>query len=158
MVRETPAPGPTSAPPPPSAQGGMDLRRAVRLVDFAVWLPAALGPPDVVEVAADRRVLSMSWGTGNDALRLDQFDGRLDYTFAKSAPGVEFTTVGDAFALWFDRPHEVVVLGPDGTSRTETARLAGHTLIWEQGDTTLRLEGDFDLARARAIAESAALP
>ena len=38
---------------------------------------------------------------------------------------------------------------PDGTRRTESARLAGHTLIWQDGGTTLRLEGDLSLERAR---------
>jgi hypothetical protein len=48
------------------------------------------------------------------------------------------------------------VLDADGTKRTETARLAGHTLIWEHGTTALRLEGDLTLDRAIQIAESAA--
>ena len=74
-----------------------------------------------------------------------------------SAAGVEFTSVAGAFALWFDEPHEVVVLAPDGTRRTETARLAGHTLIWEQADgTTLRLVGDLTRVRALEIAVSVA--
>jgi hypothetical protein len=49
----------------------------------------------------------------------------------------------------------VVLLDPDGSRRTETARLAGHTLIWPRGDTTLRLEGDLTLEEAVRIAESA---
>jgi hypothetical protein len=128
-------------------------------VRFEPLLPAALGPPQGVEVSSDRRVLSMSW-TDPDAgvIRLDQFDGRLDYTFAKTASGVQFTEVAGSFALWFERPHEVVVLAADGTPRTETARLAGHTLIWEQGEVTLRLEGDIGLQRATAIAGSATVP
>ena len=58
--------------------------------------------------------------------------------------------------MWFEEPHEVVLLEPDGTRRTESARLAGHTLIWQDGDTTLRVEGELDLDRAVEIAESAA--
>ena len=58
-------------------------------------------------------------------------------------------------ALWFEEPHEVVLLDPDGTRRTESARLAGHTLIWLEGDTTLRIEGELSLQRAVEIAESA---
>ena len=123
-------------------------------------MPLTLGPPQGVEVSTDRRRLSTSWtGAADGTVRLDQFDGRLDYTFAKQAPGVEFTSVAGAFALWFHGPHEVVVLAPDGTRRTETARLAGHTLIWEYADgTTLRREGDLTRARAIEIAASVTAP
>ena len=38
----------------------------------------------------------------------------------------------------------------------DPARLAGHTLIWSDGVTTLRLEGDLTLERAVEIAESSA--
>jgi hypothetical protein len=48
----------------------------------------------------------------------------------------------------------VVVLNADGTRRFETARLAGHTLIWEHGVTALRLEADVTMARAIEIAKS----
>jgi hypothetical protein len=56
--------------------------------------------------------------------------------------------------LWFEEPHEVVLLEPDGSRRTESAHLAGHTLIWLDDVTTLRLEGDLSLECAVEIAES----
>jgi hypothetical protein len=155
VVRHDSSPRPSPAPPPPTAGTTMSLDQARRLVSFEVAVPADLGAPDGVEVSADHRVLSMTWtrpATGT--VRLDQFDGRLDYSFAKSAPGVEFTTVSGASALWFDRPHRVVLLGPDGSRRRETARLGGQTLIWERGATTLRLEGDLGQQQAITIAES----
>jgi hypothetical protein len=155
IVHNDPDHGPSAAPPPPTAGTNTALEKAKRLVTFAPVVPTALGSPQGVEVSADRRLLSMSWTSERDgAVRLDQFDGRLDYTFAKTARGVEFTSVAGSFALWFDKPHEVVVLNPDGTRRTETARLAGHTLIWEHGNTALRLEGNVSRARAIAIATS----
>jgi hypothetical protein len=149
-------PGPSVASPPPTVGITIALDEASDLVAFTPVLLRALGPPQGVQVTADRRLLSMSW-TDEDAgvVRLDQFDGRLDFSFAKTAPGVQFTSVAGSFALWFDAPHEVVVLNADGTRRTETARLAGHTLIWERAGTTLRLEGDVGLARALEIAGSA---
>lgn len=156
QVRQGPTPGPTSAPPPPTVGTGGDLGRAAALVGFDVVAPAELGAPDGVSVSADRRVLSMSWSdTADGDLRLDQFDGRLDYTVVKTTPGARFTSVDDHEAVWFDAPHEVVVLAPDGTRRAETARLAGRTLVWEQGGTTLRLEGELVLGRALEIARSA---
>jgi hypothetical protein len=156
QVRQGPTPGPTSAPPPPTVGTGGDLRGAAALVTFDVLAPAELGTPDGVSVSADRRVLSMSWsGTADGDLRLDQFDGRLDYTVVKTTPGARFTSLGDEEAVWFDAPHDVVILAPDGTRRAETARLAGRTLLWERGGTTLRLEGELGLGRALEIARSA---
>jgi hypothetical protein len=96
----------------------------------------------------------MSWTTADGVVRLDQFDGRLDYVMAKSAPDVTFTSVGGGDAIWFDDPHEVWVLREDGSSETHAPRLAGHTLIWPVGPTTLRLEGDLPIDRAVEIAES----
>ncbi|MGH8826991.1 MAG: hypothetical protein ACRDVZ_05175, partial [Jiangellaceae bacterium] len=58
-------------------------------------------------------------------------------------------------ALWFVEPHEVVLLDDEDVRRTESARLAGHTQIWPNGATTLRLEGDLSLDRAVEIAASA---
>ena len=154
-VHLAPTPGPSVASLPPTVDGTTALSKVRGLVAFEPVIPTALGSPQGVQVSTDHRLLSMSW-TDPDAgpVRLDQFDGRLDYAFAKTAPGVEFTTVAGASAMWFDRPHEVVVLNADGTRRTETARLAGHTLIWEYGKTALRLEANVTLARAIEIASS----
>ncbi|MGH3716715.1 MAG: hypothetical protein ACRDT4_25140 [Micromonosporaceae bacterium] len=157
VVRHDPDPPPASAPPPPTAGTGLTLAEARRLVGFTPLLPRDLGTPDGVEVSADRRVLSLTWHRGGDGvLRLDQFDGRLDPSFAKSVHGdIEWVKVGGTSAWWIPRPHEVVVLAPDGTERREQARLAGKTLIWQYGSVTLRLEGDLTRDRAVAIAESA---
>ena len=95
------------------------------------------GPADGVDELDDRRTASV---------RLDQFDGRIDYTIAKTAPDVSYARWTAADALWFDEPHEVTLLHADGSPVTHAARLAGHTLIWQDGATTLRLEGDLSLA------------
>ena len=152
LVREQPGPAPSTAPPPPGATSDLSLAEAAARVPFRPAVPTALGDPDGVEVSADRRVLSLTWATDDGTVRLDQIGARLDYAFAKSATGVEFVTVDGDFALWFAEPHEVVVLEPDGTERRESARLAGHTLIWERGSVTMRLEGDLSRQRALDIA------
>ena len=88
----------------------------------------------------------MSWSADEDGVvRLDQFDADLDFSVLKTTPDVFFAAVDGNDALWFEEPHEVVLLEPDGTRRTESARLAGHTLIWLDDGTTLRLEGDLSL-------------
>jgi hypothetical protein len=145
----------TTAAPPPAAAGG-ELAEARRLVSFEPLVPAELGRPDGVEVSADRRVVSMTWsGAAAGAVRLDQFEGRIDYAVAKTSPDVRFTNVGADDALWFPGPHDVAFLAPDGSRRIETARLAGQTLVWQHGGLTLRLEGDLDLRRAQRIAATA---
>ena len=118
IVRQQPTPGPSTAPPPPALGPTISLAEAEALVEFDPVVPAELGAPQGVQVSGDRRLLSMSWDDeGGRAVRLDQFDGRLDFTFAKTAPGVEFTSVAGDFAVWFDEPHDVVVLNGDGTKR-----------------------------------------
>ena len=159
LVERGEGPGTTTAPPPPTVEARIRLEEAARQVGFTPALPAALGAPQGVEVSADRRLLSLSWSGGPDGtVRLDEFDARLDYTFAKRTPGVVFVAVAGDFAMWFDEPHDVVVLNPDGSPRRETARLAGNTLIWMHGGTTMRLEGDLTQDRALEIAASVPAP
>lgn len=142
---------PSESAAPPTGVTGDD---PVSSVEFQVYAPTELGEPDGVEVSEDARIVSMSWTTDDGVVRLDQFDGRLDYTMAKQADDVTFVMVGGGDGIWFDDAHEVWVLGDDGSSATHPPRLAGHTLIWTNGATTLRLEGDLDLGRAIEIAES----
>jgi len=151
VVHTTPAgPGPTGPVGAAPGATGTDLASARAAVGFPVRVPGELDEPDGVEVSGDRRVVSMSWG----GVRLDQFDGALSPAFAKRAGDVDRVMVGDGQGLWFPGPHEVLVMNRDGSERTETARASGRTLIWQLGTVTLRLEGDLDLARALAIADS----
>ena len=154
-VRLAPEPRPTASPAPPPPVRPGSVAGARRLVAFVPLVPSALGPPDGVEVSGDRQVLSLSWSDpAAGVVRLDEFDGAMDYGLAKRSTDVEFVTVDGASALWFARPHEVGWMVGD-EARTQPPRLAGHTLIWERSGTTLRLEGDLPLERALAIAESA---
>jgi hypothetical protein len=156
QIQPMPAHTVTTAPPPPAALGTTTLEQARSLVRFRPVRLTALGPPKAVEVSADHRLLSLTWaGPDGKTIRVDEFDGTLDYLFAKTARGAEWTEVGGTSALWFETPHEVVILDAAGQPRTETARLAGHTLIWEQHGAVLRLEGDITRQRALEIAASA---
>ena len=134
----------------------MSVADAAALVDFTPLVPTSLGAPGAVDVTADRRIVSMTWETTDGRVRLDQFDGRLDYTVLKTAPDVEYAAVGAVDGLWFDRPHKVAFIDEDGRSQTESARLAGTTLIWPADMVTLRLEGDLTREQAIEIGESAA--
>ena len=144
------SPAPTADPTPPTVSTRRFPAEAAAMVGFTVSVPEALGAPDGVEVSADRRIVSMSWTTDEEGvLRLDQFDAMLDFSVLKTAPDVFYAAVNDTDALWFEEPHEVALLEPDGTKVTHSARLAGHTLIWQEGGVTLRLEGDVEPQQGR---------
>jgi len=151
-----PTPNPTPDPPqsgkPPETADG--VAAAQSRVAFPVRVPAELGPPDEVSVI-DGRVVSFSYRAAG--IRLDQFDGTLDLTFAKTVPNpadVEWTQVDGATALWLRTPHELVYIDRAGQRHTESARLAANTLIWQRGQVTIRLEGAVTLERAVVIAQS----
>ena len=94
----------------------MTVAQAADLVGFTPVVPTELGEPDAVEVSPDRVFVSMSWDTPAGPVRLDQFDGRLDFRIAKTSPGVQYASVAGVDALWFEEPHEVVILD-ERTSR-----------------------------------------
>jgi hypothetical protein len=142
---------------------GTPLERARRQVTFQVVVPAALGPPDQVTVSDGARVLSLIYasapgrpspGPGNVSARLDEFDGTVDAVFLKqlSAQAQWFALPDGGSAVWIDAPHDVAYIDRDGSTHTESAHLANHTMIWTVADVTLRLEGDFTPDEALAIA------
>ena len=164
-LRTEPGP-PLRQPSPLPGEHVVDLEQARSAVAFAVRVPAALGAPDEVHLA-DSRVVSLIYRSGpgrpvptvgDVAVRLDEFDGTLDPAFEKflGMSGGERVTVGGAQAVWIDGPHEVMYVDRTGAWRTETARLAARTLVWQQGDVTLRLEGQFTLAQALEVARTVA--
>lgn len=153
-----PGPSQPSAGAPPTAPAGLSLDDAAELAGLAPVVPPALGPPDGVEVSADHRILSMTWGDGSATVRLDQFADPISPVYVKTAVlGSTATrlTVAGREAWWFGAPHDLVLLAPDGTEQTEATRVAGPTLVWLDDDgVTFRLEGA-DRDRAVEIAESA---
>src|SRR5688500_3787891 len=139
----------TETPTVPPAPGNPDLQRAERLAGFTPVVPAELGAPDGVEVSADRLVVSLSWTTADGTVRLDELRGDVEPLFWKTADRAEHVLVSGAEALWLPTAHRVTVV-PDGGSVRDLpsrlpSRLAAPTLLWLDGDLTLRLEGDLDL-------------
>ncbi len=159
-VRREPAPGGLPARPSPlPSPGRVTLDEARRAALFPVRVPAALGTPEQVVVAdpdpaGAPRVVSMSFRGG--AVRFDQFDGGVDPAFYKSAPEARWTEIGTSTAIWVPGPHPVTYVDRDGAERTETARLAGPTLVWSSDAVTYRLEGFSSLEEARTVALSLA--
>ncbi|MDN5855293.1 MAG: hypothetical protein L0K86_21105, partial [Actinomycetia bacterium] len=97
----------------------------------------------------------MGWDTPGGTVRLDEFNGALEPLFIKKIySDASVAEVRGNIALWLDEPHEVVVLDSGGSTYETPPRLAGTTLIWQRGVTTLRLEGSLGRQRALEIARS----
>ena len=67
---------------------------------------------------------------------------------------VERVTVDGNPGAWLGEPHVFVYRDRNGRVRDGTARLAGSTLLWQQGEVLLRLEGDLSKQEALRIARS----
>lgn len=157
-VAVRPGPSQPSASAPPEAPAGHSLSAAAELTGLTPAVPPVLGPPDGVEVSADRRVLSLTWGSDEATVRLDHVADPLSPVYVKTAllgSTASRLTVAGREAWWFGTPHDLVLLAPDGTERTESARVAGPTLVWVDDGVTFRLEGAGDRDRAVEIASSA---
>ncbi len=144
----------TEEPTVPAEPAGMSLDEAAALAGFTPLVPAELGAPDGVAVSSDRRVLSLSWGSGADTVRLDEFRGDIDPLFWKTVEDSSIVTIGAGDALWLPTAHVVQVVADDGTALRLPPRLAAPTLVWPQGVLTVRLEGDHSFDQAVTIADS----
>ncbi len=147
------APLEPDAPLPDAREASLAAAQAE--VDFTIAVPADLGTPEHVTVADDGRVVSMTWRGGR--VLLDQFEGSLGPVFSKQVAvrSAEELDVNGSPAWWIDAPHDLTYLDRDGVEVTETARLAGSTLVWDGGTgVTYRLEGVTDVTEAAEIARS----
>ena len=149
---------PTPQPPTQSTQR-LTLEQARGLVSFDVGVPAELGRPDRIGVSADRRVVSMDWGSGAQQIHLDQFDGQFSWAYVKQDPGdLQITRVGGSDGVWFPTAHRIVYVDREGREHSEQARISAPCLVWERpiarGTVTLRLEGQISRQRAITIGES----
>ncbi|HZQ35141.1 MAG TPA: hypothetical protein VFD32_04355 [Dehalococcoidia bacterium] len=147
------------------------LQAAEQAAGFHVLVPAALGPPDAVYldrtapggavtlVYTPRPDLPASPITGVGLL-LTEFRGAIEPDFLGKGVGPDTTltplSVGGEPGWWLaGAPHAFFYHAPDGQVRPDRIRLAGNTLLWEQGPLTLRLEAKLTRDAAVRIAESA---
>lgn len=148
--------------PPAPVIGNLDLGRPVSLAEArrrAPWLRVPADAPDSVYVssAIPGGKVSLLWGTPTSVrLLLTEFRGQEAYIEKLIEPDtkVERVDVGDV-GVWFEEAHVLLFLDREGRLRQNTARLAGKTLLWQQGDVTLRLEGELSREEALRIARSA---
>jgi hypothetical protein len=156
-------------PPPPGPRGTgtlpgeapMTLDAARKRVSFPLVVPRSLGEPDRVSVSDNGRVVTLMYDAvpGRPAVRLDQFVGGLQPYFAKfvDSTKAEYVQLGDGReGLWVRVPHDVGYLDRTGTVRPGTLRVSARTLVWLEGDVTVRVEGLPTKAAALAVARSAA--
>ena len=93
-------------------------------------------------------------GTG---LVFTQFRARLEAELLRkivATTGVERVRIAGHRGYWFEGAKHVIGYRTRRGSFTETARLAGNTLVWQRGPITLRLEGEISKPRALRIARS----
>jgi hypothetical protein len=131
-------------PPRPLVIGErMTLAQAQETIGFKPLLPR-LGRPEDVRVDESSYLILLYKG----GIRLSEF--RFDGAILKKQSvrgGVEPLAVNGGPGLWVPGGHLVFELG-------RQPRLAGNTLLWEQGGLTLRLEGRLTKAKALEIAAS----
>ena len=133
----------------------VSLEQAREAVPFRILLPAG---ERIGEVGLDRRVgsgaVSVAWCCPR--IVLTQFRGTTTpYAQKLAGPGtlVEYVSVGGAEGVWIEGAPHGVFFRDDSGDVLRAPRLARNVLLWEQGDVTLRLEGDISKERALAIAE-----
>lgn len=170
--RPSPASSPSASPP---TAGSLDLGERASLAvaeelvqPLYVSSDPVFGAPDEIYVRrggngqasfvyAPRPGLPAG-PTGHGAL-VTQFRGVLETSFIGKGVGpgskVENVRVGDAPGIWIEgQAHLFFYRDGAGNTRQETLRLAGNTLLWQRGDTLLRLEAQVDRQRALEIAAS----
>jgi hypothetical protein len=165
---------PATLPPPKIAFEGqrMSLAEARSRARFAVRVPSAaeLGTPDdvyletvgttdrVTFVYRQRPGIPVSENAGVSALVVE-LGGTIDVQLLGKGTGpdtpVEAVNVGVARGYWIEgAPHLFFYRDPQGNAVQETLRLAGNTLVWEQGGVTYRLEAQITKEQALRLATS----
>ncbi len=163
---------PATLPPPKITFGGdrVTLAEARSRVHFAVQVPAELGAPDDVYVETvgtterltlvyrQRSGIPVSPTAGVSAL-VTELGGTIDAQLVGKGTGpdspIEQVNVGGGRGYWIEgAPHLFFYRDPSGNAVQETLRLAGNTLVWEQGAVTMRLEAQVTKDEALRIAAS----
>jgi len=170
------SPSPSTSPAAPGSPGArLDLgRRYASLAEaqaaagFAARVPAALGTPDEVWYRESPGVITLlyrprpglppSSEPGVGALVMEAGASVSEPSFGKMAPQgarVVPVTVNGGQGFWITgAPHGFFFYGSPGAAAdtTDTFRLAGDVLIWNQGGLVIRLESGLDEAGALRVA------
>ena len=139
---------PTVTVPPEPA--GLSLEEAATRTGITPMVAPELGPPREVQAPLGRYVV-----VRYDEALVATLPGTLDEgTFGKLGTAgfdVRAVEVGGAPGYWISGgPHAFLYTDADGVARE--VRVAEDTLVWQRGDTIVRIEGDLTLERAQEIA------
>jgi len=166
-------PGGVGAWPGVGATRASTVESARRSLSFRPLLPARLGEPDGVFLAADevrppggellltyapRAGLPRSRYTGVGLL-LSEINGNFAPGFfgkmvPRGVPIVRLRVAGN-YAIWVEGLHQFFYKDAEiHTFRIGRTRLAGNTLLVQRGAVMVRIEGKVGLERAKAIAAS----
>lgn len=183
IVTTVPSPLPSMASPSPSISPGslgtsLKLGQGVTMADaqnrvrFHILVPSLveLGDPDEVyftEPPAGGEVALVYWarpGLPQSAqtgvgLLIMEFRGDLEPGLFQKVLGPESrlteVRVNGVPGYWIEgKPHLFYYRDANGLFREETLRLAGNTLLWEQGNVTLRIESALTKDQVLRIAQS----
>jgi hypothetical protein len=168
---------PAVRPSPRAGLGALTTLDDARLrADFTVRVPTdpRLGTPDEVyrdraDSTGARQRVSLVYGQRAGipishepgvSVLVVEFSGTFDETLIGGKgvgpdTKIESLSVNGGRGLWLEgAPHLFFYHDPSGTIATETLRLAGNTLIWEQDGVTFRLEAQVSRDEALRIAAS----
>jgi len=168
---------PAVSPSPRSGLGALTTLDDARLrADFTVRVPTdpRLGTPDEVyrdraDATGARLRIALVYGqragipTSHEpdvSVLVVEFRGVFDEALIGGKgvgpdTKIESLSVNGGRGLWLEgAPHLLFYRDPSGIIQTETLRLAGNTLIWEQDGVTFRLEAQVSREDAVRIAAS----
>jgi len=175
-VQNPPTPSPRSSGP---AGARLDLgtqttlEGARRQVRWTIAVPSFLGAPDEVYVKSPAagpsggevtlvylsRLDIRPTGITGVSVLVTEARGQITEPYFYKVLGpdvtVEQVTVGGHPGYWVSgRPHEFAFADSQGNPYVETLRLATNTLVFDDGGTVVRIEGDMTQAQALEIARS----
>jgi hypothetical protein len=167
-VPQTPTARPIVSPVTFAGQRVATTAEASRIAGFTVRAPAALGDPSsiyvetapvrVTIVYASVKGVPVSPQAGVSAIVVE-FKGTLETQVMSKAIGpdtfLDAVPLGTGVAYYLSgQPHQFFFRDPTGNLQPETLRLAGNTLLWEEGGVTYRLEAEVSRDEAIRVASS----
>jgi hypothetical protein len=144
------------------------LAEAQAAIPYSIVFPQSLGSPDAVFLVQppDRHAVALVWlprpglpqaaHTGVGALVIE-FPGQVQADLFVKMLGpdatLESVTVNGNAGYWISgKPHGFFFLDSAGVPQEDTFRLAGNTLLWDQGSLTIRIESALGKAQTLALA------
>lgn len=163
--RERPQPPTPTVTPGGPLGAAYTLRTRVRLNDVRDRFPLPTGVGDPDEVYVTGSAYHFLWRATSDlpslpgstaGLYVSVFTPEADALLQKMIRDVpvEQVRVGDRRGLWIGTEHGTVLIGPDGWPDYSTERVAGPTLLVDNGGFTVRIESRLSRDGAIALAES----